>query len=129
MDIKRVRLFIRRLCNRFKSVLRFREMWEWEMQTCSKCGCLMSTSYNVKDSLWNKYSGFDKGDGCLCLDCFLVKMRKAGINYDDIEHFALITDVNNCTIKSDNKITEEAQKVIEEKKTAFLRSIENYKKR
>ena len=62
-------MFIRRLINRLKPLLRFREIWSWDYESCERCGSCFRLAYTVTNEKWQEVYGSERG--CLCLSCFL----------------------------------------------------------
>ena len=69
---------LRRLPRRIRHAFRVREMFEWEYESCERCGACFSLCYQVRDDLWVRVYGSD--GGCLCLGCFLSRASKSGIS-------------------------------------------------
>lgn len=63
--------FLRRLKNRLKYVLDFKTIWNWEYESCERCGSCFRLAYTLKNEAWDNVYG--SSNGCLCLNCFLEK--------------------------------------------------------
>ena len=77
--------FLKRLSRRFRYLLRWREMWSWEYESCKHCGSCYRLTTGWIDSTWIQVNG--GYGGCLCIDCFLTLAQKKRIVIDikDIE--------------------------------------------
>lgn len=81
--------FLRRLKSRIKYVFRFRRMWEWEYESCERCGSCFQIAYSVQDDKWIAVYG--SSGGILCLSCFLelAGQKKVNIKPKDINWLCL----------------------------------------
>lgn len=82
-------MFLRRLKNRLKPLVRIRELWSWEYESCERCGCCFKLAYGIVDNMWERVYGSDSG--CLCLNCFIERALENNIYLDknDIEWLIL----------------------------------------
>ena len=71
-----IRLVIKRLYRRLKYVFLFRSL-TWRYESCTDCGHCFRLVWSVKDEIWNKVMG--NGNGILCLDCFVERAKKMGV--------------------------------------------------
>lgn len=82
-------LFLRRFKNRLKPLLRLREMWDWEYESCERCGSCFKLAYSLRDEVWKDLCGSD--DGCLCLNCVIEKAieNEITIKPEDLEWLSI----------------------------------------
>jgi hypothetical protein len=87
----RVKIFFRRLKNRIKYVLEFKDIWQWEYESCELCGSCFRIAYTLKNEIWNKIYGSD--NGCLCLNCLIKKAAKKNmfLDYKDFKWLCIFT--------------------------------------
>ena len=69
-------LFVRRFCRRLRFTFRFREMWDWEYESCNRCGINYRLPIDVQNDVWIVVNG--KEGGCLCVNCFLQIAEEKG---------------------------------------------------
>ncbi|KKN24941.1 hypothetical protein LCGC14_0889890 [marine sediment metagenome] len=69
--------FLRRFKNRIKPLFRLRELWEWEAESCNRCGSCFKLAYSLTDAAWNALYGSD--GGCLCLNCAVEMAEEKGV--------------------------------------------------
>ena len=79
------KLFLKRIFRRIKYIPQFiRESFIWEYETCQECGNSFRIRWHVKDEIWNKVTNTnDGGGGSYCIDCFIKKAEKQGIEIND----------------------------------------------
>ena len=65
---REVLLFIRRFLRRLKYAFRLHEMWQWQYESCTKCGLNYRMVIWVRTEKWLKVN--EKEQGCLCPSCF-----------------------------------------------------------
>lgn len=76
MILGRLQIFARRLRRRLLHLLSFREQWEWEYESCERCGSCFRLAYDLCDDAWQHLYGSD--GGCLCLSCAIVQAEERG---------------------------------------------------
>ena len=76
--------FLRRLKNRLKPLLDFRDLWSWEYESCEACGSCFRLAYGVMDEVWNEVYGSE--NGCLCVHCLVKQAEECGVEIRP-EHF------------------------------------------
>jgi len=94
-------LFLKRLTRRVKHLLNFKklkEAYDWDYESCTRCGSLHKIAYSVKDETWSDVCGSFKG--ILCLDCFIEQAAAKEINLtrDDFTWLSLCFNKVNCLI-------------------------------
>lgn len=89
-------MFLRRFFNRLKPLLRFSEIWDWDYESCERCGACFKLAYTFRDDLWLVLYGSE--DGCLCLNCALEKAINKGVFIApaDFEWLSLFYGDNGC---------------------------------
>lgn len=75
------RVFIKRFIRRIRFALRFKEMWEWQYESCEECGSNFRWCWAIKDELWSSIYG--SSNGTLCPDCTIKRGLKKGIRLKD----------------------------------------------
>lgn len=68
---------IKRFFRRLKNCFDFKDINNWEYESCENCGSCFRIAYDIKGNIWNEV--YDSGDGCLCLNCFLKKASEKNI--------------------------------------------------
>lgn len=83
------RRFIRRLKNRCKPLLRWKQIYQWDYESCENCGACFKLAYSLRDRIWDDLYGTSAG--CLCLNCAIEKALSKGIiiHPSDIEWLRL----------------------------------------
>ena len=96
VGVNNKRLFIKRFLVRLSNLLRFREMWGWEYESCNRCGSCYRLATGWLDSKWIEVNG--RYGGCLCFDCFMIVSQEKHINIvrEDIERLWVFDPVGEC---------------------------------
>jgi len=94
--------FLRRLRNRLRPIFRFKEIWNWEAETCDRCGSCFHLAYNLRDDVWIKINGSETG--CLCFNCVVAValLRGIALSREDIEFMFLFSDEGQTPELSDH---------------------------
>jgi len=74
------KIFSKRVLRRFIHLLRFKEMWMWEHESCNRCGSCYRLPTGWVDDKWISVNG--KKGGRLCFDCFVTLAQKKCIPID-----------------------------------------------
>ena len=71
-------------------------MWNWNYESCDRCGSCYKLLTDWSDELWVKING--SKFGCLCPECVIsiAQERKIEINKNDIELIWLFDPDNVC---------------------------------
>lgn len=83
------KLIIKRIFRRIFYVFKWRELLNWEYESCERCGHCFRLYWKTKNSKWIEVYGGE--NGCLCIDCFIELANKKNIPLvkNDIEKIEL----------------------------------------
>ena len=66
----------RRFKNKIKYLFNLHSLL-WENESCMDCGHCFRIAWTIKDDVWMRVMG--NGGGCLCLDCFIERAERKGV--------------------------------------------------
>ena len=69
--------FTRRFNNRLKPLLKWSTIWNWEYESCERCGSCFRLAYAVKDEVWDSIYG--SSGGCFCINCLVEVGEEKGV--------------------------------------------------
>ena len=89
------RTFLYRLRCRIRNCFRIRDMWQYDYESCGRCGNNFNVAYILYDKKWVEIYGND--GGCLCVDCLMDMANKKGIflKKEDFRWLCLFNNGNN----------------------------------
>lgn len=87
------KLVTKRILRRLRFAFRWKELLNWEYESCERCGHCFKICWSARDQKWVEVYGSD--DGCLCIDCFVELAEERGISVEpeDIERMGLFVYV------------------------------------
>lgn len=93
IDFGQLKRFSSRFLRRLRNAFRWKEIWNWKYESCSRCGSCYRVPTGWRDHVWLKINN-GKFGGCLCLDCAVViaQEKRVDIKLEDIERIWVFSE-------------------------------------